>query len=574
MSAIRYIRACRVLALALACGALAVTAAPELAAQDASRPNILWISVEDMSPRLGAYGDPVAVTPNIDRLASEGVLFTNAFASAPVCAPSRAAIITGMYQNAIGAQHMRTGFGRLPEYPGPYETVPPHYVKAFPEYLRAAGYFTSNAAKTDYQFGNPFTVWDDIGQNAHWRNRPDPEQPFFSVFNIEVTHEGQLFSQAARSRPLMTDPASVEVPPYYPDTPEVRRELAILYDNIALMDRRVGEILVQLEEDGLADNTIVFFWSDHGDGLPRAKRSPYDAGHRIALIVRFPESLAPAVAAGSVNDELVSAIDFAPTVLSLAGVPVPSHMHGRVFIGPHEQPEPRYLFFARDRMDFEYDMIRSVRDRDFLYIRNYHPELPYVGFIPYRNQGAIIQELFRLHAEGRLTGSQAIWMADRRPPEELYDRRADPHQIRNLAGDPAYREKLEEMRAALDGWLASIDDYGFMSEAEMVERMWPGGVQPQTAAPFVFIRGSSNQSPQRDSVLTLSGPAEVELFVPTQGASIGYTFDEGPDARWLLYSGPFEVDAPVTIRAKAIRYGYRESEETRVRIIPAGAAAE
>ena len=246
-----------------------------------------------MSPRLGAYGDAVARTPILDRFAKESVRYTNAFTTAPVCAPSRAAIITGMYQTAIGAQHMRTTEDRVPELPGPYLAVPPFYVKAFPEYLRAAGYYTTNRAKTDYQFGVPFTIWDDLGRTAHWRNRPDKSQPFFSVFNIEVTHESQIFpsSPARTGKPLVTDPATLQVPPYYPDTPLVRQELARMYDNIADMDARVGEILKELEEDGLADNTIVFYWSDHGDGVPRAKRSLYDSGLRVPLMIRWPKSL-------------------------------------------------------------------------------------------------------------------------------------------------------------------------------------------------------------------------------------------------------------------------------------------
>ena len=223
-----------------------------LAQTAARRPNIIWISNEDMSPRLGAYGDRVARTPVLDRLARESVRYTRAFTTAPVCAPSRAAIITGMYQTAIGAQHMRTTEDRVPELPGPYLAVPPFYVKAFPEYLRAAGYYTTNRAKTDYQFGVPFTIWDEVGRTAHWRNRPDKSQPFFSVFNLEVTHESQIFptSPARQGKRLITDPKELQVPPYYPDTPLVREELARMYDNIADMDTQVGELLKQLEDEG------------------------------------------------------------------------------------------------------------------------------------------------------------------------------------------------------------------------------------------------------------------------------------------------------------------------------------
>ena len=528
------------------------------------RPNIVWISNEDMSPHLGAYGDPVARTPNLDRLAKASIRFTNAFTTAPVCAPSRAAIITGMHQNAIGAQHMRTTENRVPELPGPYQAVPPFYVKAFPEYLRAAGYFTSNRSKTDYQFGVPFTIWDDLGPKAHWRNRPDRSQPFFSVFNLMVTHESQAFptSPARKGKPLVTDPAKIQVPPYYPDTPLVREELARMYDNIADMDTQVGEILGQLDEDGLADNTIVFYWSDHGDGVPRAKRSLYDSGLRVPLMIRWPKTLAGGPAAGAASDQLVSFVDLAPTVLAMAGVEIPVHLQGRVLVGPKAGTEPEFVFAARDRMDIEYDMMRSARDKRFLYIRNFEPELPYAGHIIYRNQSDIVQEWFRLQAERRLSGAASLWMRTNRPAEELYDTRADPHQIHDLSADPAHRATLERMRQAVTAWMTRVGDQGLINEAEMIQRMWPGGVQPETARPYIVERPST-ETPARPETMTIRKPTEVAIYVPTQGASIGYTTDEGPSPRWRLYTGPILVDRPMTLRAKAIRYGYKESEETR-----------
>ena len=537
------------------------------AARTPSRPNIVWISNEDMGPRLGAYGDRLARTPVLDRLAKASIRYTHAFTTAPVCAPSRAAIITGMYQQAIGAQHMRTTENTVPELPGPYLAVPPFYVKAFPEYLRAAGYFTSNRAKTDYQFGVPFTIWDDLGQKAHWRNRPDPSQPFFSIFNLEITHESRSFpsSPSRKGKPLVTDPAAIQVPPYYPDTPLVREELARLYDNIADMDAQVGEILTQLEDDGLAENTVVFYWSDHGDGVPRAKRSLYDSGLRVPLMIRWPRSLAPPFAPGTVSDELVSAIDLAPTTLTVAGLDVPAHMQGRVLVGPKAGPAPQYVFAARDRMDIEYDMMRSARDGRYLYIRNVSPELPYAGHIVYRNQSAIMQEWLRLQAEGTLTGPAALWMRTRRPVEELYDTKADPHQIADIASDPAHRAALERLRRAVTDLMARIDDQGLVNEPEMIQRMWPGGVQPETAQPYIVPRRTS-ESPTRPASLAIGSPTEIAIYVPTQGASIGYTTDEGASATWRLYTGPILVDRPMTLRAKAIRYGYKESAETRVDI--------
>jgi len=544
---------------------LRASPAPQGPGRPQSRPNILWISNEDMSPRLGVYGDTMARTPVLDRLARESVRYTHAFTTAPVCAPSRAAIITGMYQTAIGAQHMRTTEDRVPELPGPYLAVPPFYVKAFPEYLRAAGYYTSNRAKTDYQFGVPFTIWDDLGRTAHWRNRADKSQPFFSVFNIEVTHESQIFpsSPARKGKPLVTDPAEIKVPPYYPDTPAVREELARVYDNIADMDAQVGEILKQLADDGLADNTIVFYWSDHGDGVPRAKRSLYDSGLRVPLMIRWPDKLGSTVKPGSVSADLVSFVDLAPTVLALAGVDVPAHLQGRVLVGPRASAPPGFVFAARDRMDIEYDMMRSARDARFLYIRNFSPELPYAGHIIYRNQSAIMQEWFRLQAERKLSGPAALWMRTHRPAEELYDTQADPHQIHDLSAEPAHAATLARMRLALREWMARVGDQGLLNEAEMIQRMWPGGVQPETAPPYIVPRRTT-EAPARPASIRIDGPTEVVIYVPTQGASIGYTTEEGPSPAWRLYTGPILVDAPMTLRARAIRYGYKESAETRV----------
>jgi hypothetical protein len=336
-----------------------------------------------------------------------------------------------------------------------------------------------------------------------------------------------------------------------------------MYDNIADMDGQVGEILRELETDGLADNTIVFYWSDHGDGVPRAKRSLYDSGLRVPLMIRWPPSLAPPFAPGTVRDELVSFVDLAPTVLALAGVEIPSHLQGRVLVGPKAGPPPAYVFAARDRMDQEYDMIRSARDGRFLYIRNMVPELPYAGHIIYRNQSAIMQEWFRLQAAGTLTGPASLWMGTHRPAEELYDVAADPHQIRDVSGDPAHRATLERMRGAVTDWMARIDDQGLVAEAEMILRMWPGGVQPETAAPYVLPRRATD-APARVASMAVDEPMEVVIYVPTQNASIGYTTDEGSAPRWRLYTGPIRIDAPVTLRAKAIRYGYKESAETRV----------
>jgi N-sulfoglucosamine sulfohydrolase len=362
-----------------------------------TRPNILWISAEDLSPDLGCYGDSYSVTPNLDRLASEGVRYSNAFATAPVCAPSRSAIITGMYPTTIGSMHMRS------------KAVPPAGVKAFTEYLRASGYYCTNNAKTDYNFEAPpsnrppATVWDDSSSTAHWRNRPERNTPFFAVFNLLVTHESQIRvadeqyrQNVARLKPEeFHDPAKAKLPPYYPDTPLVRKDWARYYDNITAMDYLVADILKQLEQDGLAQNTIVFFWGDHGRGLPRGKRFVYDAGLRVPLIVRWPGQLRP----GTLNDELVSLFDLGPTALSLAGVQIPHHMQAQAFLGAQKKA-PRQLAFAhRDRMDEAPDMIRSVMDKEYHYIRNFHSDRPYAQYIDYMEQMPTMKELRRLNKD-------------------------------------------------------------------------------------------------------------------------------------------------------------------------------
>lgn len=525
-----------------------------------SRPNILWISLEDTTPRFGCYGDALARTPNLDKLASEGVRFPNAFSTAGVCAPSRCAVITGMYAPSIGGHHMRTSHTNrsTPEMPTPYEAVPPPYVKCFTEYLRASGYYCTNNQKTDYQFKPPLTAWDECGGNAHWRNRPDGA-PFFAVFNPTGTHESGMWDRSKGGGdppPTETDPDAVTMPPYLPDTLKARQALARQYDNIAASDRIVGRILRELEEDGLADNTAVFIWSDHGEGLPRGKRWPYDAGIRIPCIVRWPGRLE----AGGVSQRLVSMIDLGPTVLSMAGVGIPRHMQGQPFL---EGEEREYIYAARDRHDESYDMVRAVRDRRYKYLRNFYPDLPYLMWIPYRNRHPVMQEMWRLYAEDALEGDQRL-MFQRRTPEELYDTESDPYETRNLAGDPAYAETLARFRAELERWQREIGDLGSMPEDQMAARFRPGGMQRQAAAPVFapYAPGAPGRAASEGG--TYSAPCLIQLHCATQGASIAYTTEDGGGARWRLYAEPIRLsEGDTVVRAKACRIGYRESAESR-----------
>jgi len=530
------------------------------------RPNILWIVAEDMCQRIGAFGDLMASTPRLDQLASEGVLFANAFTTSGVCAPSRSAMITGVHQNTLGTQHMRTkpAFLEAPDFRITYEAVPPPHVKAFPELLRAAGYYTVNNGKTDYQFGEPFTIWDESGPTAHWRNRPEGA-PFFAYFTLLTTHESTIWPLhhdpqslveffivllnhiLLADRERITDPGDVNLPSYYPENPVVREDMARFYDNIALMDSQAGRLLDELEADGLHKDTIVVFAGDNGDGLPRAKRWVYDGGIRVPLLVRWPGRLEE----GSVCEEMISFVDLAPTMLSLAGVKVPEHMQGRVFLGPHAGPPVRYVYAARDRMDNVEDTVRAVRDRRFKYIRNLHPDRPYVQPLPFRDVMPMMQELLRLNREGLLFGPTALWFRETRPTEELYDTEADPDEVNNLAGDPAYEQELLRLRGELDRWLLASEDMGVrMTEEEMVAGMWPGDVQPLTAKPVI-----SGQT-------RAGGMFHVDISCLTEGASTGYRLKgQGDNAysSWRIYTGPFTVREGFTIRAQAIRYGYKPS---------------
>ncbi|MFH1718220.1 MAG: sulfatase-like hydrolase/transferase [Planctomycetota bacterium] len=439
---------------------------PKANGASSNRPNILWLSCEDISPHIGCFGDEHAITPNIDRLAQEGVRFTNAFTTAGVCAPCRSGIITGMYQTTIGTHHMRCN-----------AKLPP-MIKAFSTYLRREGYCCTNNSKTDYQTGDLRDAWNESSGKAHWRNRKSG-QPFFAVFNFTGCHESGIAGEAkyksvtARLKPSQRqDPNKLELPPYYPDTPIVREDWKRNYELITAMDAWAGDLIGQLKQDGLYENTIVFFWSDHGVGLPRAKRWLYDSGTHIPLVVRVPERLRAGDQAkpGSQNDRLVSSIDFGPTVMNLAGLKIPEYMQGRPFLGP-DLPEPReYIFGARDRMDERYDIIRSVRDKRYRYIRNYEPLKAYYQYMNTPEQGATMKEIRRVHAEGKLPPAAELFMAGRKPVEELYDLRNDPHEINNLANDPEYASVLKRMRKVHLDWVQQTKDLGLMPEPELVDR--------------------------------------------------------------------------------------------------------
>lgn len=467
------------------------------AADAVARPNILWITCEDISPHLGCYGDAYAVTPHLDRFAQQAVRYTHAFAPIGVCAPARSCIITGMYPPAIGTHHMRCT-GQLPS-----------GVQCFPYYLRQAGYYCTNNVKTDYNFAAPRGTWDESSNQAHWRNR-QPGQPFFAVFNFTTSHESQIrlpeaqYQQRTRgfTDAQRHDPARAPLPPYHPDAPEVRRDWARYADMITSMDMQVGQLLQELEADGLADETIVFFYSDHGAGMPRSKRWLYDSSLRVPFLVRFPEKYrdwAPAPP-GSATDRLVSFVDLAPTVLSLAGVEIPRHMQGVAFLGSRAGAPRQYVYGFRDRMDERYDMLRAVRDKRYKYIRNYMPHLPWFHhqYVSYMYEMPTMRVWQHLADEGKLEGPAAVFMAHSKPSEELYDTEADPHEVRNLADSPEHREVLQRMRGQLRRWMEEIVDLGLLPEADLRTRFG-------TTPPYDAVR----QNPEAYPLATLMQTADM-----------------------------------------------------------------
>ncbi len=466
-------------------------------AAKAQQPNILWISCEDISPHLGSYDDPHAITPNLDRLADEGTRYINAFTTAGVCAPCRSAIITGMYQNSIGTHHMRCN------------ATLPTWLKPFPMYLREAGYYCTNNSKTDYQFSKPEKkeIWDVSGAKGHWKNRPQKSQPFFAVFNFTGCHESgiasgekyetvtKILAPAQRQDPN----ALTTLPPYYPDTAISREDWKRNYELITAMDAWAGDLIQQLKDAGEYDNTIIIFWSDHGVGLPRAKRWLYDSGTHIPLIIRVPEKFQKSLDTPSLatDKQLISAVDFAPTVLNIAGIDPPAYLQGRAFLGLRLSPPREFVYGARDRMDERYDIIRTVRDTQYRYIRNFEPLKPYYQYMNTPEKGATMQEIRKKEASGQLDPVMALFSAKEKPVEELYDTHADPSEINNLAGDPAFSQRLGEMRHALSEWQNEIGDIGLIPEAEIEI------LEQDAGSRFEILHGTSRDSSVESRLATL-----------------------------------------------------------------------
>ena len=445
-------------------------------------PNILWIVSEDNSPFLGCYGDSLATTPNLDKLAAEGILYTKAYANAPVCAPNRATLITGMYTISTGIENMRSTFPI------------PKFIKFYPRYLKEIGYYTSNNSKKDYNTTDQPEAWDESSKEASYLKRK-PGQPFFSIFNLTTTHESCLHKG---SRAESHDPAKVNIPPYHPDTEEMRNDWAVYYDRMKEMDQQAGEILQQLKEEGLAESTIVFYYSDHGGAVARSKRFLFESGLKVPLIVRIPKKyqyLAPQPM-GTTSDRRVSFVDLAPTLLNLAGIAIPDHMQGTAFLGKNTPEAKTYAFASRARMDERMDLSRTVTDGRYRYTRNFMPHRPYAQYIQYLWRAPSMQSWENQFKTGNLNDIQKAFFLTK-PYEELYDLSADPHNVNNLVDNPNFSEQLTKLRTALDQWQLENRDAGLMPETLLTDLSEKGTIYDLTHQqdyPIEFILNTAKMA--------------------------------------------------------------------------------
>jgi len=423
---------------------------------DPDLPNILWITSEDNSRLLGCYGDDFATTPHLDQLASEGFLYTNAYANTPVCAPARNTILTGVHACSNGNEQMRSAYLRS-------ETV-----RLYTEFLQNQGYYCTNNSKTDYNT-SPIdlkTMWDECSNKAHYLNR-GKKQPFFAIFNLTVSHESSIHKSIPNEE-LRHNPEEVSLPPYHPDTPEMRHDWAQYYDKVEDMDSQAGNLLKELEEAGLDENTIVFYYSDHGGVLGRSKRYLFETGTHVPMIIRIPEKykhLYPAQTPGSKVDRLVSFVDLAPTLLSLIGMEAPDYMQGNAFLGEYQTEEPEYIYMFRDRMDERYDLTRSIVDGKYRYTRYYNSNRVWMQQLDYLWRAPSMASWEEEFLAGRCNEVQARFFLTK-PVEELFDTENDPWEVNNLAKVPVHADRLRKMRLASMEMAVEMRDAGFIPETE------------------------------------------------------------------------------------------------------------
>jgi arylsulfatase A-like enzyme len=479
-------------------------------------PNFLWITSEDNSAYfLGCYGNEYATTPNLDQLSSEGFQYNRAYAPSPVCHPSRNSIITGLYAASTGNENMASNFPTS------------DFIQTYAEILRSTGYYCTNNSKTSYNSGSFNTdIWDESSAFAHYLNRPEGK-PFFAVFNLFSSHESSNH-RYTRTADLRHNPETVEIAPYHPDSPVSRHDWAQYHDRVENMDTEVGMLLQELEEQGLAENTIVFYYSDHGGVLPRSKRFCDETGTHVPLIVRIPKKykhLYPAARPGEEIDRLVNFVDLAPTLYSMLELPIPEYIQGKAFLGKQATAEPEYTFMTRQRMDERFDNVRSVRDKKFRYIRNYMPHritMQHVDYLYLQPSARTWMEAFQA---GETNEVQSRYFLPK-PEEELYDTENDYWEVNNLADDPAYAEVLERMRGALDDWRLEIRDGGVIPEGEYQNLAGERSIYDYVRSeecPFEELIAASD-------LAVMGGPEDLDTF-------IGYLAHENSAMRYWGATG-------------------------------------
>ncbi len=506
--------------------------------KEQTQPNIIWFVAEDQSPDFfSMYGDNTISLPTIENLASNGVVFNNAYAPVPVCAPARSAIITGMYPTTLGTHNMRTYTPWNTDNQKQigvksYSPIVPEGTAMFTQLLRKNGYYCSNNAKEDYNFEKLKSAWDESGKEAHWRNRAEG-QPFFSVFNFEVCHESGIWKQGKNE--LLVSPDSVPVPPYFPDNEVVRHDLAVNYSNLKRMDDQIGKIIQQLKDDGLYENSIIFFYGDHGGPFPRYKRSLYETGLKVPMVIKFPENKKE----NNTDDRFLSFIDLAPSILSLAGIEPPKIMQGKALLGKYKvDKNPEYLFTTSDRFDGFYDRIRAVRSSRYKYIKNFNIEISNALPIKYRKQMPMMQKMRDMFITGELNAVQSQWFNTPKPTEELYDLQNDPYELENLVDKPELQDTLVHLRTVLNNWIKETNDLGKIPEKELIKEWLTDGQQPKlNALEIIKSDGKINlQSNLNDATILWKQPK---------------------DSLWNIYVKPLSMDS--SFEAKAERIGYIDS---------------
>jgi len=530
------------LALPLLCG---------LRATAADRPNILWLTSEDHGIEMGCYGDVNARTPNVDALAAKGMLFKRAWSVNPVCAPARTTIISGLYSTSSGGVHMRS-------------MVPmPKGAKMYPQFLREAGYHTTNNSKEDYNLEKPDGTWDDSSGNAHWRNRGN--KPFFAIFNSTKSHESQIRTRPHRQ---IADPAKMRIPAYHPDTPEVRQDWAQYYDKVSEADADAGARLKEIADAGLTEDTIVFYYGDHGSGMPRSKRWPSNSGLHVPLVVYFPQKwqhLAPKeYRTGGKSDRMVSFVDLAPTVLSIAGVRPPGWMQGHAFAGPFQtEPQP-YLFGARGRMDERIDNVRSITDGRYVYLRNYFPHVSQAQRVSYQFETPTTRIWRDLFDQGKTNDAQSIFWRTPKAPEELYDLQNDRDEVRNLANSAEHRAVLEKLRAAQQAHMIAIRDVTLLPEIEMHARSQGTSPYDMARAPGKYPLEKIMAAADLASRLEMSALPQLETLLNDSDSAVRY---------WAAAGFLMRGKDGVTRGAAGLRKALKDAS-IDVRIVAAQALAE